>query len=308
MNGLPTRVQCESRVLNILDAVRKGEKVESDTVELKSEWPEPERAARQICGLCNASRGTPALLIIGADDKASTVAGAPPVELADWLPQLLSYFEGVAPRLVYDMMVPSDGVSVRALLFETDRAPYVVKVPGSDRLEVAFRSGTRTRSARREDLIRLLVPVVATPHLEIVGGYLVDELDTARPGLAVNLRVYCTPRTSEAIGLAAHRTSLEIWTGVEHITPINFSRGGKLDAWSRDVAYSSDHHQPDAIVTSPSGLDLSAQLWGHYLHCRGIQYLGIRLRATPAGSDIAASADALFQDTGKGRWIFVSGG
>jgi hypothetical protein len=42
-----------------------------------------------------------------------------------------------------------------ALLFDTSKVPYVVKVPNSDRLEVPWREGTRTRSATRFELLRI---------------------------------------------------------------------------------------------------------------------------------------------------------
>ncbi len=58
--------------------------------------------------------------------------------------------------------MPFGSVIVVAMLFETDRAPFVVKNPaygtvGGDpvSLEVPWREGATTRSARRRDLLRL---------------------------------------------------------------------------------------------------------------------------------------------------------
>ena len=59
---------------------------------------------------------------------------------------------------------------VLALHFATDRAPYVVKCPSSGRseLEVPWRRGTRTRSARRHELLKLLLPAVSTPDATVL--------------------------------------------------------------------------------------------------------------------------------------------
>lgn len=308
MNGLPTRVQCEGQVLNILEAVRKGSKVESDTVELKSEWREPGRAARQICGLCNASRGAPALLIIGADDETSTVVGAPPVELANWIPQLMSYFEGVAPQLVYDMTIPSEGVSVRALLFETDRAPYVVKVPESDRLEVAFRSGTRTRSARREDLIRMLAPATVVPSLELMGAQLQDQLSTKPYMVVLRFDLYCIPRSREPIGIAAHRTEIELWGGADRCAPnADWTAAGasRLDSRVSGVAFGetpTGGGKGAILIDSPQQLSIFARLNGPHLTLEGIQRLGVRIRIHPANASSSGSIDVFFRNTGGHAW------
>ncbi len=76
-----------------------------------------------------------------------------------------SRFDQVAPELVRHLNVHlSNGEVVAALLFSTDRAPYVVKNGGgSPELEVPIREGTRTRSARRDELLRMLVPAVSVP-------------------------------------------------------------------------------------------------------------------------------------------------
>ena len=71
--------------------------------------------------------------------------------------------------------IPVDNKTVVALLFETDRAPFVIKNQaygspggGSVELEVPWRENTAIRSARRSDLIRLLAPLELLPEIEIL--------------------------------------------------------------------------------------------------------------------------------------------
>lgn len=66
-----------------------------------------------------------------------------------------------------------------ALVFETDRAPFVVRNVafgqvggGSVSLEVPWREGATTRSARRHDLALLLFPLMKVPYAEIISASL----------------------------------------------------------------------------------------------------------------------------------------
>jgi hypothetical protein len=110
--------------------------------------------------LANAARGQSVLWIIGADEKANRVVGADGIDLASW-PE---------PQ---DLVVTFDGTPVVALLFTTDRAPYVVRNPDFGRVagnierEVPWRAQTAVRSAKREDLIRILIPVLSSPTIEV---------------------------------------------------------------------------------------------------------------------------------------------
>lgn len=54
------------------------------------------------------------------------------------------------------MNIDVDDKTIVALLFETTSAPFVIKVPNSDRLEIPWREGTRTRSATRAEVLRML--------------------------------------------------------------------------------------------------------------------------------------------------------
>jgi hypothetical protein len=187
-------LQIEAWALRIVDQVRAGQRIEDTKVELKATWPEPAKAARRIAGQANAARGEPVLWLIGLDEVRGVV-GAPPEELASWYPQVQAQFNGLAPRLI-DLNVPANDLVLTALLFETDRAPFVVKNPnfgqpggGPVEYEVPWREGTRVRSARREDLIRLLAPLQSMPAFDILDAVLIARQWREEPMVTWQLNI-----------------------------------------------------------------------------------------------------------------------
>lgn len=154
----------EAWTLRVVDSALRGANAEDARVELKRDWPKPMQAARILAGHANASRGTPILWVIGVDEQDG-VKGADFQELSNWYAAVCSCFDGIAPSL-QELSVAVSDRNVVAMLFETDRAPFVIKNPvfgsqggGSVEREVPWREGTRTLTARREDLIRLLAPL-----------------------------------------------------------------------------------------------------------------------------------------------------
>lgn len=165
----------ESWALRVVDQVKASQPHEDDRVELKSQWTDDlYKTARQIAAHANAARGEAILWLIGVDEK-NGVTGASQVEMSDWYKQVESHFDGVAPQLTY-INVPTGGETVAALLFETDRAPYVVVVPDGGRTtrEVPWRGGNSTRSANRDELLRLLIPAARKPVIQVLSAA-VDE-------------------------------------------------------------------------------------------------------------------------------------
>src|SRR4029077_7253709 len=82
--------------------------------------------------------------------------------------------EDFAPELLHHLNIPWKSKSVVALIFETDRAPYVVKNPsgGHVTFEVPWRAATDTFSANRSQLLKVLAPLQRLPSLEIMWCYL----------------------------------------------------------------------------------------------------------------------------------------
>jgi hypothetical protein len=156
-----TAQEIELWVRDVVSAVLKGQPVEEARVELKASWIEPRKAADRLAGHANAARGIPILWIIGVDEKNQSLTGADSLELAGWYKSVEQFFDGFAPRLV-DVVVRIENSSVVGLYFETDQGvPYVVESSKGAYPEfiVPWREGTGLRAAKREDLLRVLVPI-----------------------------------------------------------------------------------------------------------------------------------------------------
>lgn len=103
-----------------------------------------------------------------------SLIGVEASEFSNWWSGVRACFDELAPD-VQDLAVPVDGRTVVALLFETSRVPLVVrnaafgqKDGGPVEREVPWREGTAVRSARRSDLLRILVPAVRRPDVMIM--------------------------------------------------------------------------------------------------------------------------------------------
>jgi hypothetical protein len=182
------KVRIEQEVNKAVERVKKKEHSEDSLVELKATWPKDHaKSARQIAGLCNAAGGAEVLWIIGLDEDSQIFAGADQAELANWWPSVSTFFEGQAPSM-FDLNVTVDGKTYVALAFETDRPPYVVKVEKEDRLEVPWREGRATRSAKRSELARLLYKQSTRPNVSIASAQLIAFVD-GNKNKALMLRV-----------------------------------------------------------------------------------------------------------------------
>jgi hypothetical protein len=173
----------------IVAAVLKQQRIEDSKIELKADWPEADRAASQLAGHANAARGMPILWLIGVDEKAKRISNADPVELANWSKSIAQFFDGDAPRMVLDANIRIDSDTVVALYFETHQgALFVVKNPrgGYPQFVVPWREGTSKRAARRDELLRILVPIRRLSALT-------DELN-------FNLAVANTTKTIASMG------------------------------------------------------------------------------------------------------------
>jgi hypothetical protein len=103
-------------------------------------------------------RGQDIVWIIGIDDDAGVIVGAEKEEVGDWYAQVCRYFDQAAPELSLTRVTSYKDRSVVALLFDTSAYPYVVTKgdkKGAFEREVPMREGTRTRSARRSEIVRL---------------------------------------------------------------------------------------------------------------------------------------------------------
>ena len=161
----------EAWTLEVCDRVKRGQRIEDMRVEAKSAWIEAAKAARRLAGHANAAGGEPILWVIGLDENRGVVT-LDCTDLASWWEGVRSQFCDMSPALK-DVIVPVHEQVVVALLFDTDRAPFVTKNPsigkpngGPVETEVPWREGTQVRSARREDLLRILLPQRLAPLCE----------------------------------------------------------------------------------------------------------------------------------------------
>lgn len=266
--------EIENWALSIVDRVEAGQPVEDSRVELKATWLEAAKAARRIAGHANAARGEPILWLIGVDEKNGVVA-VEHQEFANWWAEVKACFDGLAPD-VTDLNVLAGGHTIVALLFQTDRAPFVVKNPaygnrggGAVSLEVPWREGTSVRSATRADLLRLLSPLQALPTFEMLSGSLVAKLEEVKSQLYWSLAIdlYADSTSDETIVIPYHRCGAAFriagkweWTSLEDLAlapPVRISLFGVSQAVvsaSRTIDASPDQ----VAISGPGRIDLTA--------------------------------------------------
>ncbi len=285
-------LQLEARVLAIFDAVKSGTHVEDGLVELKSDWPDPEPAARRLAAHANSARGEDVVWILGLDES-SGVRHLSSVDLATWWPQVRSCFDDVAPTLS-DLVVHTDDGPLQVLVFDTSLNPFVVKNAvygkvggGSIEREVPWREGTAVRSARRADLIRMLAPVTRLPEVEVLTASASVRARPAEAGLGqahdgltaaehliwdFRLEMYVTPAMGDLAVLPLHRTRLEyamddsayVQVGNQesrYYAPTRMSRGSGLGWQSIPDSASVETTSSEAIVHLPGRVNFRAQLW-----------------------------------------------
>lgn len=165
------RQQLEAIVLTAVERLRAGGAIEDDLIECKRVWPDPVKVARQLAGACNRANGEPVIYVVGLDEKTGLAPMHQSVDTADWWAKVASRFHQAEPTLDHHVHLDLEaGGAVTVLLFGTDRAPYLVKTlgGGSPELEVPIRDGTRTRSATRSELLRLLAATSSVPPSELL--------------------------------------------------------------------------------------------------------------------------------------------
>jgi hypothetical protein len=162
------------------------------------------------------SRQIESWALSGVDEKkagAGCVIGINQMELSNWYSKIESCFDELAPRMI-PLNITIDEKIVMALLFETDRSPFVVKNPSgkSPDREVPWRENTATRTAKRSDLLRLLSPLEKIPEIEIIdinlsatiegkdtyGNHISDEL-------SLNCDLYIYPKNQERVIIPFHK-------------------------------------------------------------------------------------------------------
>jgi hypothetical protein len=289
--------EIEAWAHRVIEQVRRGQPNEDARVELKAAWPEDfYRAARQIAAHANPAAGAPVLWIIGVD-QGGGIPGADHRELANWFKQVESHFdESVAPG-VTDVNVPVDGRTVVALLFDTERRPFVVRTPGGSgpvTHEVPWRGATSTRSAKRAELLGLLHSVLRPPKWELLAGTLNVE-ETNRPRMRGNnrhwllaLKLYVEPEGPGRLSIPFHRCAGSLYFREMGSHPkLSDFRLAPYDNQSGNIKGSS----ADLVIEGPGMVILQAEaesMYGgmlpHSRHiCRLIFLWPVASTASPCG-------------------------
>lgn len=217
--------QFEATVLAAIDAARTGHH-EDDLFEFKRDWPGEDKA-RQLAASANRARGETLVYIIGLDDSG-TVMRAGHVDPATWFAQLEARFDGPAPELLHHVRINvSDAENVVALAFDTSAAPYVINVTngGPVEREVPLRVGARTRSAHRDELLRLLFQTVQLPRIEVLDARATCTYDPGAHEQRVTLtaEVYLEHMQRSPVFLPVHEAHAHLaWGEVDTHAGIHF--------------------------------------------------------------------------------------
>jgi hypothetical protein len=161
------KYEIEQWARRLIESLQKDGNFEDSFADIKGQLPDPRKAARQIAGLANAAQWESALWVVGVDEKTGKVTGADRNDLAEWWPQVTSYFDGPYPEMT-DIIVESDPKPILAMRFVTDQPPYTIKVDRHVEREVPWREGTSTRSAKRSELLRILAPQTRNPEIVVL--------------------------------------------------------------------------------------------------------------------------------------------
>ena len=184
---MKTPPQLEFQALTMLDALKSGPTLaESGSGRAHfATWPgPPRRAARMLAAHANAARGRDLLWLIGVKTgkpgRNSTghlhVAGARSTDFDPWLHRLLPFFDGLAPK-VQAFVIPygahgkTPARQIVALQIQSARAPFVIRgAENSASLDVPWWDATTSliRSAGRNELVKLLVPLQDLPQFEVL--------------------------------------------------------------------------------------------------------------------------------------------
>lgn len=302
------RLEVERRVHRLLDDLEAGRPVEDDRMELKRRWPEDfHKAARRVAGHANAARQEPVIWIIGVDEESRIIEGADAgVDLARWSQQLQAVFENGWAPIITAHNIPRDDKIVVALVFTTEGAPYLVRVPDTDRLELPWRSATRVRSAKRHEVFAMLAEPTSFPDFEIRYGELTAQPNRRVPPdevfahtFSISFTLYVVPRSEKPVFFPAHRAQFFVkFDDLDE--PISFGRtrwqslddDPNVKAEDRQVGFRAPgfakmHASVQIpVLTYPHGQPLSWLVLGHAGSSSEVVELRAPLSRVDAAPDI----------------------
>jgi hypothetical protein len=263
-------LEVEIKVLNVIEAVRRGEKVEDDLIECKRAWPDVSKA-RQFAALCNKARGSDVIMIIGLDEATGSVHQVDSTDPAAWWSSFQARFDEATPDLLVHQRVDvGEGQSVIALAFGTSRVPFVVKTPansGQVEREIPIRDGTRTRSAHRREVIQLLAPTLNLPAISFLNSTVAvtwyaakSRVEPEHVSLWARLSVYVEHLVPDFVMIPTHLiearmkfSDYELPLKAKMIPP----SGGRDHGPPPAKRYGIDRREEGALITGPGILTVN---------------------------------------------------
>lgn len=261
-------IDLETRVLAAVERVRNGEKIESDLIECKRTWP-GENKARQLAGSLNRAAGDPVIYVIGIDEKDGSIYDTSDTDILNWWNQIVGQFDQVPAEMVRHIDVPISATeSVVGIALSSDRAPYLVKT-GSARpsLEIPMREGTGTRTARRDEVMRMLAPALRVPTVTTLGS---TFSASHHPAIVPDLNSGNNYQREESVGVNGTAEFFVEHDGRDLVTLPSHSMTGVMEiddlSFMLDVtpnSYQSDkevarkeyiHRRREAVVISGPGV------------------------------------------------------
>ncbi|MBY8873730.1 hypothetical protein K7640_18020 [Micromonospora sp. PLK6-60] len=237
------RALIEAIVVSAVADVMSGRSVEDERIECKGKLPGPDKA-RQLAGAANSAMGEEIIWIIGLNEDSRAIQPLDTsLDLADWWAQMVSRFnDAVVPEMTSTYVETGYG-RVLGLHFETDRSPYLVKTTGGNsELEVPWREGTRTRSAKRHELLRLLLPTVGLPTITILDANL-SYFRSGRASLTGNVDLFFEHLGPDLAFLPIHQASIAVLgenRQVHAITEVNLPYKSRELKGSRGIEFRHD--------------------------------------------------------------------
>jgi hypothetical protein len=265
----------EAWAWQVIERITAGEPIEDSRVECKRIWiSEHWEVARQLAGHANAARGDMLLWLIGVDEEDGVV-GVPHEEVSSWYDQVLSQFAEQAAPAMQRVVISDSGKTFVALLFETDRAPYVVNlprggrdVPGGGRVtrEVPWREANSTRTATHADLIRILVPLQRRPDVEVLDGTLtmLESGQQSSTSWTLSLNIYVMPQLPDQLTIPFHhcQATLTIPDCCDDLPPSAFSMGPLYPHWGGPAQRHEAPARPQPLSDTISGTGSEVHITG----------------------------------------------
>lgn len=202
--------------------------------------------------------------LIGVDEKAQNVVGADAEDMATWWPQVQKHFDEIAPEVVRHFHVLVHEKPVVAILFDATRVPYVVQSAEAQvQREVPWRGASMTRSARRSELLELLVAHVFVPAIDVRSASVVLSLtDSGMLAASVDSSLYLVPTDASHVVIPFHRCQGGVVLDEERydLTQLRLSppQGGTLQA-PHNRSLTIDATNDELIVAGPGIVRLTAR-------------------------------------------------